>query len=138
MMIQTLHKQSGLTFIGLVLILGTLALVVVFALRLFPLYNEKLQIQAAMEAVAGQPDSDKRNVAETRAAFLRAIAVSSVNTINSANIKDYVELVKPTKSGEPPMLRLHYQSTNKLFADVQLLLGFDEQIPLGRSAGTGN
>ncbi|MGK0297851.1 MAG: hypothetical protein ACI9XC_001468 [Gammaproteobacteria bacterium] len=135
---QTLHKQSGLTFIGLVLILGTLALVVVFALRLFPLYNEKFQIQAAMESVAAQPDSDKKSIGETRSAFLRAIAVSSVNTINSGNIKDYVDLVKPKKSGESPMLRLHYQSTNKLFADVQLLLTFDEQIPLGKSAGTGN
>jgi hypothetical protein len=138
MMIQILHKQSGITFIGLVFILGMFALVVLFVLRLFPLYNEKLQIQSAMENVATQPDSDKKNVAETRAAFLRAIAVSNVRTINSANIKDYVDLIKPKKSGEAPMLRLHYQSTNKLFADVQLLLDFDEQIPLGISAGSGN
>jgi hypothetical protein len=137
-MIQTLHKQSGVTFIGLVLILGTLALVVLFVLRLFPLYNEKLQIQAAMESVAAQPDSDKRNVTETRAAFLRAIAVSNVRTMNSGNIKEYVDLVIPKKSGEPPMLRLHYQSTNTLFADIQLLLVFDEQIALGRSTGAGN
>jgi Tfp pilus assembly protein PilE len=134
---QVIKKQSGLTFIGLVLVLGVIALIVIFVLRLFPLYNEKFQIEAAMNTVAAQPDADTRSLADTRSAFLRSLAVTNISMITSANIKDYVDIEKPKTRGEPPMLRVHYQSTNKLFADVQLLLVFDKQIPLGNSTGTG-
>ena len=134
---QVLKKQSGMTFIGLVLVLAIIALVTVFVLRLFPLYNEKFQVEAAMNSVASQPDSATGNVADTRRAFLRAISVSNVNRFNDANIKDHIDIIKPAGRGQPPMMHVHYQSTNKLFADIQLLLVFDKQIPLGNSTGAG-
>ena len=130
---QPLKKQSGLTFIGLVFILGTIAMVVLFVLRLFPLYNEKLQVEAAVQTVLNQPDAKSMSEADLRRAFLRAISVSNVRRFNDANIKNHLDIVKASK-GQPPMLNMHYQSTNKLFADVQLLIEYDRQFPLDGSA----
>jgi hypothetical protein len=118
---QPLKKQSGLTFIGLVFVLGTIAMVVLFVLRLFPLYNEKLQVEAAVQTVLNQPDAESMSQADLRRAFLRAISVSNVRRFNASK-------------GQPPMLNMHYQSTNKLFADVQLLIEYDRQFPLDGSA----
>ena len=59
-MINNMKKQSGVTFIGLVFILGTIALVVIFVLRAFPLYNEKFQVTAAANSVASKADPDSR------------------------------------------------------------------------------
>lgn len=134
---HSMRQQRGLTFIGLCFILSFIAIVVIFVLRLFPLYNEKFQIEAAMQTVASQPEAAKRNVADTRSAFMRSLAVTNINRFNNKNIKDHVNIAKPAKSGEPPMLHVQYQATNKLFADIQLLLTFDKKIPLS-SAGAGS
>ncbi len=130
---QPLKKQSGLTFIGLVFVLGMLAMVVLFVLRLFPLYNEKFQIEAAMQSVISQPDASSMSIADLRRNFLRAISVSNITRFNDANIKDHLDLVKATR-GQPAMLHIQYQSTNKLFADIQLLIDYNKQLPLDGSA----
>jgi len=126
-----------MTFIGLVLVLGIIALVTVFVLRLFPLYNEKFQIEAAMNSVASQPDSATTSVVEIRKSFLRAISITNISRFNDSTVKDHIDIIKPAGRGQPPMLHVHYQSTNKLFADVKLLLEFDKKIPLGNSTGAG-
>lgn len=133
---HSIKQQTGLTFIGLCFVLSFIAIVVVFVLRLFPLYNEKFQIEAAMQTVVSQPDSAKRNIADTRGAFMRALAVTNINRFNNKNIKDHVNIIKPAKSGEPPVLHVQYQATNKLFADIQLLLSFDRKIPLSGTTGS--
>lgn len=134
---HAIKQQSGLTFIGLCFILSFIAIVVLFVLRLFPLYNEKFQIEAAMQTVVSQPDAAKKNATEVRNAFMRALAVTNINRFTTKNIKDLVNVVKAEKSGQPPLLHVKYQATNKLFADVQLLLTFDKKVPLG-SSGAGS
>jgi len=52
-----IKKQSGLTFIGLCIVLAIIVVFVLFGLRVFPLYNEKLQIESAINSVVNQPDS---------------------------------------------------------------------------------
>jgi Tfp pilus assembly protein PilE len=132
---QSLKQQSGLTFIGLVFVLAIIAMVVLFVLRLFPLYNEKLQVEAAMQTVVNQPGAASRNINETRSAFMRALAVTNITRFTSNNVRDHVDIVKPTRAGEPPLLHVKYQATNKLFADIQLLLDFDKQLPLSNTGG---
>ena len=132
---QILNRQSGLTFIGLVFVLGIIALIVIFVLRLFPLYNEKYQVEAAMETVAAQPDADKKNVTEIRRAFRNALAVTSVRVFTDDNLRDLVNLDKPKRRGDPPMLHIHYTSIKPLFGDVQLLLNFEKSVPLANTIG---
>ena len=133
---QSYKQQSGITFIGLCFVLAFIALVVIFVLRLFPLYNEKFQIESAMQTVVSQPDAAKKSIVETRSAFQRALAVTNINRFTTANLKDHLFIIKPTQSGGPPMLQVKYQATNKLFADIQLLLTFDKQIPMTNTTGT--
>jgi len=138
MMSKLLKKQSGLTFIGLCFVLAIIAVFVLFALRLFPLYNEKLQVEAAMRTVASQPDAGKKSIADTRSAFLRALAVTNIDRFTSRNVRDHVNIIKPDKTGEPPLLHVQYRATNKLVADLELLLTFDKTLPLtGDKGSTG-
>lgn len=127
----SLKQQSGITFLGLCFVLSFIAIVVLFVLRLFPLYNEKFQVEAAMQTVVGQPDAARKSLAETRSALLKALAVTNISRFNDKTVKDLVTVDKPAKPGEPPMLHVKYQATNKLFADLLLLMEFDKQLPLG-------
>lgn len=133
---QPVKNESGITFIGLVFVLAFIAIVVIFVLRLFPLYNEKFQVEAAMQTVVSQPGASTQSLADTRRAFLRALAITNIRRFQDSNVRDHVDIIKPKKAGEPPLLHVHYEATNKLFADIQLLLTFDKQIPLDGSPGT--
>ena len=131
-----IKQQSGITFIGLCFILSFIAIIVLFTLRLFPLYNEKFQIEAAMQSVVSQPGAATKSIAEIRTAFMRALAVTNINRFTDKNVKDYVNVVKPVKKGEPPILQVKYDATNKLFADLELMMRFETQVPMG-TAGAG-
>lgn len=123
-------NQKGLTFIGLVFVLGIVVILVLFVLRAFPLYNEKFQAVAAMKSIVTRPDAAKLSNKEIRNYFMRNIQVTNITRFNSNNIKDYMQVIKPNKRGEHKVLSLRYQATNKLFADLNLMLAFDEKMPL--------
>lgn len=132
---RSLKKQSGLTFLGLVFVLAIIALLTVFVLRLFPLYNEKFQVEAAMQTVASQPDAASMTPTEARSAFLRALMVTNITRFTDQSVRELVNVAKPARAGEPPMLHVKYQATNKLFGDIQLLMMFDKQVPLEKDTG---
>ena len=123
-------NQKGLTFIGLVFVLGFIAILVLFVLRAFPLYNEKFQVVSAMKSIVTRPDATELSNQEIRKYFMRNIAVTNITRFNSQNIKEYLQITKPKKRGEPKVLSLSYQATSKLFADLNLTLAFDEKMPL--------
>ena len=130
-MLNKRSTQQGITFIGLVFVLGFIAILVVFAVRVFPLYNEKIQIVAAMNSLANRPDSGSLSVDDIRKSFLKNLnATTNINRFNSQNLKEHVEVVKGEAKGDPKQMRVHYEATNKLVADLQLLLVFDEYRPL--------
>jgi hypothetical protein len=127
---RMIKKQNGLTGIGLMFILAMIAGVVLIALRLFPLYNEKFQIVSAMNSVVARPNATKFTTKKAGKAFLTALAVTNINRFDDNNVKESLVVLKPRKKGEPRMLHLHYESRNKFFADIQFLLVFDKKIPL--------
>lgn len=128
-------NQQGITFLGLVFILGFIAIVVLFVLRAFPLYNEKFQVVAAMKSVVSRPDAPKLKTKEVHKYFMRNIQVTNVNRFDDKNVKDYVKVIKPKKKSDPKIMHLKYEATNKLFGDLNLMLKFDEQMPLSGASG---
>lgn len=130
-------KQGGITFIGLLLVFGFIALVVLFVLRAFPLYNERMQVMSAMNNVASRPDATKLSTKDVRRYFLRNIeATTNILIFTDQSVKELVKVVKPKKKGEPRLLQVTYQSKNKLVHKLQLLMEFDEKVPL-RGPGEG-
>jgi hypothetical protein len=137
-MFQARKRQSGMTVGGLLFILGAIAVVVLFAVRAFPLYNEKFQVVAAMKTVVERPDAASLSDRDLAMAFLKNIeATTNLRRFTQSKLKDYVEAVKAEK-GEPRKLRVHFQATNVLYKDLNLMLDFDLSMPLrGNAAGTG-
>lgn len=134
----TRDRQMGLTMVGLIFILAFIALVVLFVLRAFPLYNEKFQVIAAMNSAVSKADggtSDK----EIANSFLKALqAGTNLSRINNKNLKEYVEVVKPASKGDPKEFRVHFQASNILFKDLNLMLIFDHKIPIRGNADASN
>jgi hypothetical protein len=129
-------KQEGLTLGGLIFTLSFIAIVVLFAVRAFPLYNEKLQIVSAVNSVVSQPDSAKASDADLRKKFLSNMyATTNIRRFDESNVKKFVLIEKPKSAGDPKVFHLKYEARNKLVADLELVLKVDQKFPVRGNEG---
>ena len=118
------HRQTGMTFISILLLLGVLACFVTFGLRLFPLYNEHLSIKAAMTSVLNQPASSRSTLRDTRLLFLKNADINNVYVFNEQNINDHLT-IKKSKDGKKKYLHMDYENSNNLFKNIYLTVKTD-------------
>jgi uncharacterized protein DUF4845 len=127
---RMIKKQNGLTALGLVFILALVGLVVLIVLRLFPLYNEKFQVESALNSVASKPNAISLTNKKAGKAFLKALAVTNISRFTDDNIKESLVIIKPKKKGQPRILHLSYESRNVFVGDIYFVLVNDRKVPL--------
>ena len=123
------RKQEGMSFWGLVCVMASIAMIVLFALRAFPLYNEQIGVKSALKALVDLPAEHTRNKKATFKSFLKNAQINGVRRFNSANIKEFAT-VKKSKKGGKRFFILKYQAKNKLFGNLFLMLKVDETVEL--------
>jgi len=122
-----LKHQEGMTFLGILIILGMLGCFFLFGLRAFPLYTEHFAIKQAMKGVAGQPYKSRNSITKIRNLLLKNLDINSVYSFNSKNIKKVTTLKK--KKGKR-ILYFNNLKSERLFGDLYLTLKTDESIEL--------
>jgi len=120
-------NQSGMTFLGILMILAMLGCFFLFGLRAFPVYTEYFAMKQSMKAVANQPFSKRPNKSQTRILLLRNLELNSVYKFNEKNIKKITKIKK--KNGKRYLL-VKYDASNRLFSNLYLSLKVDESIEL--------
>ena len=120
-------NQSGMTFLGILMILAMLGCFFLFGLRAFPVYTEYFAMKQSMKAVANQPFSKRPNKQQTRILLLRNLELNSVYKFNEKNIKKITKIKK--KNGKRYLL-VKYDASNRLFSNLYLSLKVDESIEL--------
>ena len=120
-------NQSGMTFLGILMILAMLGCFFLFGLRAFPVYTEFFAMKQSMKAVANQPFSKRPNKSQTRILLLRNLELNSVYKFNEKNIKKITKIKK--KNGKRYLL-VKYDASNRLFSNLYLSLKVDESIEL--------
>ena len=126
-----IERQRGVTFIGWCIILAIIGFFVLITLRLFPLYNEKFQIIAAMKSVGSRNGAAEMSATDVYKAFTRTAQTGGVNRFTSANIKQYTSIEKPEEAGGNRKLRVTYEERNIFFDDIYFLITFDKTVELG-------
>ena len=124
-----LKHQEGMTFLGILIILGMLGCFFLFGLRAFPLYTEHFAIKQAMKGVAGQPYKSRNSITKIRNLLLKNLDINSVYSFNEKNIKKVTTLKK--KKGKR-ILYFNNLKSERLFGDLYLTLKTDESIELPR------
>ena len=133
---MNMTEQRGVTFIGWCIILAIIAFFVLITLRLFPLYNEKFKVIAAMNSVASRPEMADAPSDEIRKYFLRTVEVGGSLTFTDRNVKELVKIEKPEEKGGSKLLTVTFEMRNKFFHDIQFVLVFNRSVPL-KGAGEG-
>lgn len=124
------NRQYGVTFIGVVFILGIIAFFALFALRLFPLYNEKFTVLSSMETVANRPDAVNLSIRDVRKYFLINVQLGNLPRFDDNTVKELVNVQKDKKTNKK-YLHVAYQAQNVFFKEIKLALDFDHKIQLG-------
>ena len=122
-----LKHQEGVTFLGILIILGMLGCFFLFGLRAFPLYTEHFSIKQAMKGVASQPYKSRNSITKVRRLLLKNLDINQIYSFNSKNIKKVTTLKK--KKGKRILYFKHTKS-ERLFGDLYLTLKIDESIEL--------
>lgn len=129
-------RQEGLTLGGLMFVLAFIGAVVTFAVRAFPLYNEKMQVVAALNSVVSNPEAAGMSDNQLRSQFVKNMfATTNIRRFDDKNVKDYITIEKPTVAGEPKVVHLQYESRNKLVYDLELLMVVDQEFPVRGNEG---
>ena len=126
-----LKHQEGITFLGILIILGMLGCFFLFGLRAFPLYTEHFAIKQAMKGVAAQPYKSRNSITKIRTLLLKNLDINSVYSFNGKNIKKVTTL---KKKKDKRILYFKHDKSERLFGDLYLTLKIDESIELPKGS----
>jgi hypothetical protein len=119
-------KQTGITFIGWIILLVPVAICGYAGIRLAPIYLNYMKVAKALEQVKSE-FKEGGTQAEIRAAIGKHLDVSSVDY---PDIKD----IKIAREGKGWTVSAAYDDQAPLFSNVFILVSFDKSVTLGGGA----
>jgi uncharacterized protein DUF4845 len=127
------QRQGGMTALGIFIILCMVGFFVLFGLTAFPLYNEHITVKSAMQSVIDLPPAKRKTTKDVRKYFIRNVEINGLTRFTDYNIKDLLT-VKKSKKGKKKFMTVKYQSSNKLFKNIFLMMDVEETMELTGSA----
>ncbi len=128
---DTAARQRGLTIQGLLVGVAILGVLILIALRLFPLYNEKFQVDSIMEAIATTKGIEKMSNVQIGRIFIRGANINDLSRFSDSNIKDYLVLNKPKKKQDPKTVTMKFEMRGPMIDTLDVVLRYERTVVLG-------
>ncbi|MEQ8659936.1 MAG: DUF4845 domain-containing protein [Gammaproteobacteria bacterium] len=127
------RKQTGVTLSGLLMACVVLGSVALLAMKLWPLYNEKLKVDLAMESLVSLPDGERLGRASLANALQRQFDVQDVDSIDSRKLPKLLE-VERRKGQKGKFVRLAYEIRAPFFSNLDVIMNYDKTVQIGTVA----
>jgi hypothetical protein len=114
-------RQRGLTFIGLLFIMGMVGLIGYAGIRLLPLYLNYMKVARSMDAAAGEFKSDTPDVGAVRRSLEKHWQIEDISSVDAKDVE-----VAKDESGI--VLHVAYDDTAPYIANVSLSMHFDKTV----------
>lgn len=127
------HRQRNVSLSGLIfwcVLLGGVALV---AMKLFPLYNEKMKVDFAFEEVMREPNIGNWTKADIVKAIMKQFEVSDVDRWSTSEFSKLL-LVTPARDGGGRTVSLYYEIRGPLCCDLDVVLNYGKDVELPKGA----
>jgi hypothetical protein len=115
---QLRHKQDGMTFIGLVLIIAMIIFVATIGIKLYPPYVEFLTVKKAITKLGGQPSFADMTPKQLMEDFDKSASIDSIRVITGH------DLTITKGNGGKPIVTAEYQVVVPIAGNVSALLDF--------------
>jgi Tfp pilus assembly major pilin PilA len=126
------QAQRGITLSGLIYSCIIIGFIAVVAMKLFPLYNEKMKVDFAMEKVAGTPGSGERSKSDLVKSVMRQFEVSDVDRWKTTEFAKLLQ-VRKVKGKKNKVMSLDYEIRGPLFGELDVVLKYSNALDLGVS-----
>lgn len=115
--IRNSQRQGGATFIGMLLVTGSLVLLALVAMKVFPAYQEYHSVQTAIQALNKEPLSSmsKKEIIDS---FNKHADAEKVTVVTGSDLK-----INKNNSDET-VVSVQYQVVKPLFANFSILIDF--------------
>ena len=120
---QSMNKQSGLTFITLVLILGIFGFFVLLTLKIVPIYLENNSVSQIVQGLKNDPEIRKASAKKVRELIKRRMKINSIYDFPKENIK-----IKKTKNRLK--VDVTYDKIEPIFANISVLVSFSDVVDI--------
>jgi hypothetical protein len=111
-----MHRQRGVTFLGLIVAAIIVIFVALLGLRVAPAYIEYFSVKKAVTGIAASPDS-KGTVMDIRKAFDKRAQIDDITVISAADLDI-------SKEGGDVVISFAYSKKVPLFSNVSLYFDF--------------
>jgi len=124
-MINLDKKQQGLTMTSILMLLIIICGVVVLFLKIVPIYMNHGKVKSAIESVVNLKDAEQKSKGQINKLLRKRFSVNSVYDLP----KDAIKVIK---RGNYVKIIAKYEVKEKLFANLSVLVEFDEFVEAGR------
>ena len=122
----SLHRQTGLTGIGLALVLGLIAFFVLLILKIGPIYMEHIKIKNSLTSLEEEESLPKKSKRQVKQMLMDRMNINSVTAITSDDISVY-------KEGKLITVQIAYEVTEHIMGNLDVLVYFDDVIEVGEN-----
>ena len=119
------RRQRGLSFLGLIALVGILGFAAVIGLKLIPIYMDAWKIDGVMNAVINDPQIKEWSRKEVINSMLKRLDIDSVEAVNYSN---YKETMTVTKKDGTYTINLYYRRETPLIGNLSLVAEFDKTV----------
>lgn len=127
------YREQGLTLTGLLFMAVLIGAAAMLAMRLFPIYNEKMKVDMALEKIASDPAAGDQTKQSLINAVMREFEVSDVDRWTTAEFSRLLQVEKQRESAGRVM-SLDYEIRNSVCCDLDIVLNYHwaRELPVGQ------
>ncbi|MBU3735656.1 MAG: DUF4845 domain-containing protein [Methylobacterium sp.] len=126
-----MKKQQGFTFWSLSFTVGTIVLIALVAMKLFPPFSEFTMVKKAITNIAADPDFNNMSRTDIQRAFDRSASIDDIQNIHPDEL-----LISKNASGGN-VVTAEYQVVVPMVANVSFLLDFFASTDASATPGSG-
>lgn len=120
-----IKRQRGISFLGLVVLVGILGFASVIGLKLIPIYMDSWKIDKVMQAVIEDPEVNSHTRNEVVQSMLKRLDIDAVDAVNYTN---YKESMTVTKKKNSTTIDIFYRVETPLIGNLSLVAEFDKSV----------
>ena len=128
-----MHKQRGITFLGLLFVVVVVVFVIVVGMKLIPAYTEYFSVKKAIVKIANEPTFATMSKKDIVDEFDRSATIDDIRVVAGKDLE-----VGKDDDGKP-VVSIEYQATVPLIANVSALIDFStstDSTKLSKKAAT--
>lgn len=113
-----MHKQQGVTMIGMLFIGIMVVFAALVAMRMVPVYIEYAAISKVLKAMANDPDLKSMSVKEVRASFDRRSSIDNISAVKGEDLDI-------SKDGAETLVEVSYSVKRPIAGNVSVVMDFN-------------